>query len=74
MKRSWPLVKREGEGWAWSVLGSGGTRYERDTKLERILLRKEHVMYEKPEILATYTEEELQEEAAICVCYAGCLP
>jgi hypothetical protein len=25
--------------------------------------------YERPEVLATYTEEELVEEAAICVVY-----
>lgn len=30
--------------------------------------------YERPEVLATYTEEELQEEASVCVCYVGCLP
>jgi hypothetical protein len=27
--------------------------------------------YERPEVLATYTEEELVEEAAICVVYGG---
>ena len=26
-------------------------------------------MYERPEVLATYTEEELSEEAAVCVFY-----
>lgn len=30
--------------------------------------------YEKPEILATFTEEELTEEATVCVCYIGCVP
>lgn len=25
--------------------------------------------YERPEVLATYTEEELVEEAAVCVVY-----
>jgi hypothetical protein len=27
--------------------------------------------YERPEVLATYTEEELVEEAAVCVVYGG---
>ncbi len=27
--------------------------------------------YERPEVLATYTEEELVEEAAVCVVYPG---
>lgn len=27
--------------------------------------------YERPEVLATYTEEELVEEAAVCVSYGG---
>ncbi len=27
--------------------------------------------YERPEVLATYTEEELVEEAAVCVVYTG---
>ena len=27
------------------------------------------MQYERPEVLATYTEEELVEEAAVCVIY-----
>ncbi len=27
--------------------------------------------HERPEVLATYTEEELVEEAAVCVVYGG---
>lgn len=27
--------------------------------------------YERPEVLATYTEEELVEEAAVCMTYGG---
>lgn len=27
--------------------------------------------YERPEVLVTYTEEELVEEAAVCVVYGG---
>lgn len=27
------------------------------------------MQYERPEVLATYTEEELVEEAAVCVVY-----
>jgi hypothetical protein len=29
------------------------------------------MQYERPEVLATYTEEELVEEAAVCVIYDG---
>jgi len=29
-------------------------------------------MYEKPEVLATYTEAELRDEAAVCVAYGPC--
>jgi hypothetical protein len=29
------------------------------------------MQYERPEVLATYTEEELVEEAAVCVLYGG---
>jgi hypothetical protein len=29
--------------------------------------------YETPLVLATYDEEELTDEAVVCVCY-GCLP
>lgn len=29
------------------------------------------MQYVRPEILATYTEEELAEEAAVCVVYGG---
>ena len=30
---------------------------------------KRRMLYERPEILATYSEEELVEEAAVCVVY-----
>jgi hypothetical protein len=29
------------------------------------------MQYVRPEVLATYTEEELVEEAAVCVAYGG---
>jgi hypothetical protein len=31
-------------------------------------------MYERPEILATYTEKELVDEAAVCQDYGGTPP
>lgn len=38
MRRSWPLVKRVNDTYLWSVPGSCGARYERDERLERIMI------------------------------------
>ena len=32
------------------------------------------VKHKRPEVLATYTEEKLVEEAAVCVAYGGGVP
>ena len=43
----------------------------RSTESEEVSSVKQ---YERPAILATYTVEELTEEAAVCVTYGGAYP